>query len=393
MVISKKPLHFIAALLVAFLPLVLSANSSNDSTAVEAHTVETTHESTDAHADDSHSRNAHAEPTDIKSQVKAFTKHHVLDAHDFTFFSDNKEGKHYGFPLPIILWDNGFQIFSSSKFHHGESVAESNGNYYVINHHDGKIYKTDATGTLTEDETSGHPTNERPIDFSITKSVLFIILTAILMFFLFSSLAKSYAKNGGIAKGAGRIFEPLVVYIRDEIAIPNIGEKNYKKYMSYLLTIFFFILFLNIFGLTPLGVNVTGNLTITFSLAILTFLITNFTANKNYWGHIFWMPGVPKLMRIVLAPIELLGIIIKPFSLMIRLYANIFAGHIVLMSIIGLMFIFKSWIGSSLSFGLSFVLSILEILVAFLQAYIFTMLSALYFGSANEEHHHEEAHH
>lgn len=393
MVISKKPLHFIAALLIAFMPLFSSANPSNDSTAVEDHAVEVTHESTDAHADASHSVNAHAEPTDIKSQVKAFTKHHVLDSHDFTFFSDNKEGKHYGFSLPIILWDNGFQIFSSSKFHHGEEVAESNGNYYVINHHDGKIYKTDATGTLTEDEKSGHPTNARPIDFSITKSVLFIALTAILMFFLFSSLAKSYAKNGGIAKGAGRIFEPLVVYIRDEIAIPNIGEKNYKKYMSYLLTIFFFILFLNIFGLTPLGVNVTGNLTITFSLAILTFLITNFTANKNYWGHIFWMPGVPKLMRIVLAPIELLGIIIKPFSLMIRLYANIFAGHIVLMSIIGLMFIFKSWIGSSLSFGLSFVLSILEILVAFLQAYIFTMLSALYFGSANEEHHHEEAHH
>ena len=393
MVISKKPLHFIAALLVAFMPLVSSANPSNDSTAVEAHAVEATHESTEAHADASHSGNAHAEPTDIKSQVKAFTKHHVLDAHDFTFFSDNKEGKHYGFPLPIILWDNGFQIFSSSKFHHGESVAESNGNYYVINHHDGKIYKTDATGTLTEDEKSGHPTNERPIDFSITKSVLFIILTAILMFFLFSSLARSYAKNGGIAKGAGRIFEPLVAYIRDEIAIPNIGEKHYKKYMSYLLTIFFFILFLNIFGLTPLGVNVTGNVTITFALAILTFLITNFTANKNYWGHIFWMPGVPKLMRLVLAPIELLGVVIKPFSLMIRLYANIFAGHIVLMSIIGLMFIFKSWIGSSLSFGLSFVLSILEILVAFLQAYIFTMLSALYFGSANEEHHHEEAHH
>ena len=372
MVISKKPLHFIAALLVAFMPLVSSANPSNDSTAVEAHAVEATHESTEAHADASHSGSAHAEPTDIKSQVKAFTKHHVLDAHDFTFFSDNKEGKHYGFPLPIILWDNGFHIFSSSKFHHGEAVA---------------------TGTLTEDEKSGHPTNARPIDFSITKSVLFIMITAILMFFLFSSLARSYAKNGGIAKGAGRIFEPLVVYIRDEIAIPNIGEKNYKKYMSYLLTIFFFILFLNIFGLTPLGVNVTGNLTITFSLAILTFLITNFTANKNYWGHIFWMPGVPKLMRIVLAPIELLGIIIKPFSLMIRLYANIFAGHIVLMSIIGLMFIFKSWIGSSLSLGLSFVLSILEILVAFLQAYIFTMLSALYFGSANEEHHHEEAHH
>ena len=384
MVISKKPLHFIAALLVALMPLVSSANSTNDSTAVEVHAVANSEEV-------SHEGN-HAEPTDIKSQIDAYKKHHVLDAHDVTFFSDNKEGKHYGFPLPIILWDNGIQFFSSSKFNHGESVAESNGNYYVINHHDGKIYKTDATGTLTENEKTGFPTNVRPIDFSITKNVLFILITSLLMFLLFSSLSRSYSKNGGIAKGAGRMFEPLVLFIRDDIAIPNIGIKSYKKYMSFLLTIFFFVLFLNLIGLTPLGVNVTGNLTITFALAIITFIITNLTANRYYWGHIFWMPGVPKLMRIVLAPIELLGVFIKPFSLMIRLYANIFAGHIVLMSIIGLMFIFKSWLGSSLSFGLSFVLSILEILVAFLQAYIFTMLAALYFGSASEEHHHEEAH-
>jgi len=157
--------------------------------------------------------------------------------------------------------------------------------------------------------------------------------------------------------------------------------------MSYLLTIFFFIWFLNMFGLTPLGVNVTGNIAITFCLAILTFLITTFTANKNYWKHIFWMPGVPVFMKIVLAPIELLGAFIKPFSLMIRLYANIVAGHIVLMSIIGMMFLFKSWIGSPLSFGLAFVLSLLEILVAALQAYIFTMLTALYFGAAKDEAH------
>jgi F-type H+-transporting ATPase subunit a len=163
--------------------------------------------------------------------------------------------------------------------------------------------------------------------------------------------------------------------------------------MSYLLTIFFFVWFLNIFGLTPLGVNVTGNIAITAGLALITYLITTFTANKNYWGHIFWMPGVPAPMKLVLAPIELLGTIIKPFSLMIRLYANIVAGHVVLMSIIGLMFIFKNWLGSSLSFVLAFALSLLEILVAALQAYIFTMLSALYFGAANEEHHHDDAHH
>jgi F-type H+-transporting ATPase subunit a len=382
MVISNKPLRFILVALVACLPVMSFANSEKD----------TAHSQTEA-AHEAVAEGHHAEPTDLKSKIKAFANHHVLDSHDFTFTQDDETGKYYGFPLPVIIWDNGLQIFSSSKFEHGKAVAESNGNYYAINHHDGKIYKTDATGTITEDEKSGHPTNVRPLDFSITKTVVSIFTAALLMFWLFSSLAKSYAKNGGIATGVGRIFEPLVVYIRDEVAIPNIGEKHYKKYMSYLLTIFFFVLFLNLFGLTPLGINATGNLTITFSLAILTFLITNLTANKNYWGHIFWMPGVPKPMRIILAPIELLGVFIKPFSLMIRLYANIFAGHIVLMSIIGLMFIFKSWIGSSLSFGLSFVLSILEILVAFLQAYIFTMLSALYFGSAVEEHHHEEAHH
>ena len=381
MVISKKPLQFILALTMALMPFVTTANPTNDSTKVEAHAAPKTAEV--AHEE------GHSEPQDEKSKIKEFINHHLLDSHSFNFNANEETGEHYGFSLPIILWDNGFQVFSSSKFHNGEEVAEHNGNYYVLHHE--KIYKTDASGKLNEEH--GHPTNVRPLDLSITKSVIGILAIAFLMFFLFSSLAKSYAKNGGIAKGIGRIFEPIVLYVRDDIAIPNIGEKNYKKYMSYLLTIFFFILFLNILGLTPFGFNVTGNFTITASLAILTYLITTLTANKNYWGHIFWMPGVPTPMKFILAPIELLGTIIKPFSLMIRLYANMVAGHVVLMSIIGLMFIFKSWIGSTLSFGLAFALSILEILVAFLQAYIFTMLSALYFGAGNEEHHHEGAEH
>lgn len=381
MVISNRPLRFIIATLVACLPLMSFANPEVDSVKVQT---EVAHEVTEQ----SH-EGAHAEPTDVKSKIKAFVNHHLLDAHDFTFSANEETGEHYGFSLPIILWDNGFQAFSSEEFHHGEKTAEHNGNYYVLHHE--KIYKTDASGELTEGE-NGHPTNVRPLDLSITKSVVGIMLVALLMFFLFKGLAKSYSKNNGIATGAGRFFEPLVLYVRDEIAIPNIGEKNYRKYMSYLLTIFFFILFLNLLGLMPLGFNVTGNIAITVSLAILTYVITTFTANKNYWAHIFWMPGVPTPMKFILAPIELLGTIIKPFSLMIRLYANMLAGHVVLMSIIGLMFIFKSWIGSTLSFGLAFALSILEILVAFLQAYIFTMLSALYFGAGNEEHHHDEAH-
>ena len=387
MVISNKPLRFLVAILVAFLPLLSTANPVVDSTKVEV--VAEGHEGAVAH--EGKQEGAHAEPKDVKTEIKEFINHHLLDSHSFNFNANKETGEHYGFSLPIILWDNGLQVFSSAEFHHGPvaDVAEHNGNFYKLHHE--KIYKTDAKGTLTE--AHGHPTNVRPLDLSITKSVVGILFVAILMLVLFSSLAKSYAKNGGIAKGAGRFFEPLVIYVRDEIAIPNIGEKGYKKYMSYLLTIFFFIFFLNILGLMPLGFNITGNITITLSLALLTYLITTFSANKNYWSHMLWMPGVPVLLRPVLALIELLGTIIKPFSLMIRLYANMMAGHVVLMSIIGLMFIFKSWIGSSLSFGLAFALSILEILVAFLQAYIFTMLSALYFGAGNEEHHHEEAHH
>jgi F-type H+-transporting ATPase subunit a len=378
MVISNKPLQFIIAILIACLPVFGFANNPSENNPAQTETT--------AVASETSSKEATSESSEIKDKINEVIGHHVLDGHEFSLFEI--DGEHVGFPLPIILWDNGVQFFSSSKFNHGEAVAESNGNYYVLHHE--KIFKTDATGTLTGDE--HHPTNIQPIDLSITKGVLTIMVVAMLMFLLFASLAKSYAKNGGISSGVGRLFEPIVLYIRDEIAIPNIGEKHYKKYMSYLLTVFFFVWFLNIFGLTPLGINVTGNIAITFGLAIITFIITNTTANKNYWGHIFWMPGVPVPMKIILAPIELLGVFIKPFALMIRLYANIFAGHIVLMSLIGLMFIFKNWLGSSLSFMLSFAISTIEILVALLQAYIFTMLSALYFGSAVEEHGHEESH-
>ena len=381
MVFSKKPMKFIITALVASLPFLGLANSTD--------TLPVKHEIAAV------AEEALTETEQKEEERKEFIKHHLLDSHDFHLFSYGKESgheKHIGFPLPVILWDNGIHIFSSSKFEHGHAVAESNGSFYKINHHDGKIYKTDAAGTFTENE-KGHVENDKPIDFSITKNVTMILFTGLLMFLLFAGLGKSYKKNGSIAKGAGRFFEPIILYVRDDIAIPNIGEKHYRKYMSFLLTIFFFVWFMNMFGLTPLGVNVTGNIAITASLAIIAYIITTFTAKKDYWGHIFWMPGVPVPMKFILAPIELLGTIIKPFSLMIRLYANMLAGHIVLMSLIGLMYRFDSAIGSPLTFLLAFVLSILEVLVALLQAYIFTMLAALYFGSAVEEHHHEEAHH
>ncbi|MFN3917411.1 MAG: F0F1 ATP synthase subunit A [Flavobacteriales bacterium] len=330
-----------------------------------------------------HNHTNQGEERDIKAEIKEDIKHHLLDAYDFHLWTDKTTGTHVSFPLPVILIDGGLHIFSSSKFHHGEEVVESKGNYYKLYHN--KIYKTDAEGTIQYGE-NHHVLNEKPLDFSITKNVFMIMLISLIIFLMFRGMAKSYKKGNGLPKGIGRLLEPIVLYIQNDIAIPNIGKKHYKRYMSYLLTVFFFVWIVNLFGLTPLGVNVTNNIAVTFCLAILTYLITTFTANKDYWLHIFWMPGVPVPMKIILAPIELLGTFIKPFSLMIRLYANITAGHVVLMSIIGMMFVFNNWLGSSMSFFLAFALSILELLVAALQAYIFTMLSALYFGSAVEEH-------
>ncbi|NNE78468.1 MAG: F0F1 ATP synthase subunit A [Pricia sp.] len=336
-------------------------------------------------------------PKDKRAEIEAYIEHHLQDSHYFNLFTttdESGEEHHVGFPLPVILWDDGLKLFSSSAFHHGEELAEVDGNYYKLYH--SKIYKTDASGTLNYDEAHGdHPTNVRPLDFSITKSVVMMLVTGLLLVWLFGSLARSYGKHGSIPKGIGRFFEPIVLYIRDDIAIANIGEKKYKKYMPFLLTIFFFIWFLNMFGLTPLGVNVTGNIAVTTALAILVFLLTNFTGTKDYWKHIFdplgdGMPWYGKLViYIILVPIEILGLFIKPFALLIRLYANMTAGHVVLMSLIGLIFIFKSWVGGPLSFGLSFAISLIELLVALLQAYIFTMLAALYFGFASEEHDHD----
>lgn len=368
----------------------------------------------------SESESEHGDKKSLKEEIKADINHHLKDSYDFHLFTDKETGTHYSFPLPVIIIDDGLKVFMSSSFHHGEELAKEK--YFV---HHGHIYMLDKNGkihlteTREEENEKGqmvevtdtiqsltysefkeqyhheghvslpkgvHVANERPIDISITKNVLLITLISGLLFWMLRSAARSYRKIGGLPSGIGRFIEPIVLFVRDEIAKPNIGEKHYKRYMSYLLTIFFFIWLVNLFGLTPLGVNITNSIAVTFVLAIMTYLITTFTAKKDYWKHIFWMPGVPVPMKIVLAPIELLGTFIKPFSLMIRLYANITAGHIVIMSIIGMMFIFQSWMGSSLSFLLAVVLGILELLVAALQAYIFTMLSALYFGSAVEEH-------
>ena len=348
---------------------------------------------------------------DTPEEVKSFIKHHLKDAHYLEPFHGAK------MPLPIIVWDDGIKFLMSSDFEKVEvkeiasadstitfekliatdSVAkdakdylyESMSSKYSIFH--GKIVAAkhgDMLLKLRPDGKKKLTSHSSLIDFSITKTVLMTLIICVLLFFAFTGLSKSYRK-GPIPRGFGRLLEPLVLFIRDDIAIPNIGEKHYKRYMSYLLTVFFFIWFVNLAGMTHLGINITGNIAITLSLALITYLITQFTANKNYWGHIFWMPGVPVPMKLVLLPIELLGTIIKPFSLMIRLYANITAGHVVLMSLIGLVFFASNLFAFGSFFGLTLFLGVIELLVAFLQAYIFTMLTALYFGAAVEEHHDE----
>nr|WP_245799918.1 F0F1 ATP synthase subunit A [Zobellia uliginosa] len=339
---------------------------------------------------------------DTKDEVDAYIQHHIKDAHDFHLFSytsDNGERKHVGFPLPVILWSsNGLVTFMSSEFHHddaGKVVVEKGGSKFVKLH--SKIYELNPGASEVRFDEHHHAENAaKVLDFSITKSVFGILLVGLLMLWGFSSLAKQYASKK-VPTGFGRVLEPLVIYVRDEIAKPNIGEKKYRKFTGYLLTVFFFIWILNLLGLTPLGFNVTGQLAVTAALAIFTLVIYTFSGNKDYWMHMVWMPGVPVLIRPILAIIELAGaFLIKPFSLLVRLFANISAGHIVVMSLIAIMFTLKESLGvvgaTGLSLVLSFFITLIEVLVAFLQAYIFTMLSALFIGMAVAEHDHEHEH-
>ena len=332
-----------------------------------------------------------------EAEISEYILHHIKDAHDFHLFSYNdSEGhrKHFGFPLPVIVYSSkGLRTFMSSEFHHDDSghhVVESKG-VSLVKYHE-KIYELEEGAHGVEFDEQHHPTNAHAVlDLSITKSVFGFLLVSLLMLLAFGRLAKQYKKQA-VPTGFGRVLEPLILYVRDEIARPNIGEKHYRRFTGFLMTVFFFIWISNLLGLTPLGFNITGQIAVTFSLALFTYLITQFSGTKDYWKHIFWMPGVPVLMKIILAPIELLGTLTKPFSLMIRLFANISAGHIVVMSLISIAIIMKSTLGAAgatvLSLALSFFLTLIELLVAFLQAYIFTMLSALFIGMAVEEHDH-----
>ena len=337
------------------------------------------------------------DPVNTRTEINEYIQHHLKDSHDFHLFStfdDNGVEHHWGFPLPVMLWgENGFTAFMSSEFHHdddGTVVVEKGDSRFVKLH--GKIYELNAGEAAVQFDEEHHAVNaSKPFDLSITKSVFGILLIGLLMLFWFSRLARQY-KNKQVPTGFGRVLEPLVVYVRDEIAKPNIGD---RKFTGYLLTVFFFIWILNLVGLMPFGFNVTGQIAVTAALAVITLVIYVFSGNKHFWGHMLWMPGIPYVFRPLLGIIELIGtLVIKPFSLLVRLFANITAGHTVVMSLVAVGILMQeslSATGSTIvSLFLSLFIMLIEVLVAFLQAYIFTTLSALFIGMAVADDHHDE---
>jgi F-type H+-transporting ATPase subunit a len=295
---------------------------------------------------------------------------HIGDEHEWHFATIGHT--HISIPLLCIVFTNeGLKVFSSSNFknEHHEAVAYEG---LKLEHH--KIVAEDGSAVY---------------DFSITKNVASLLLSAVLLISIFFSVAKGYKERTGKApKGLQSLLEPIIIFVRDEIAKNNIGEKHYRRFTPYLLTLFFFIWINNLLGLLPGGANLTGNIAVTMVLAIVAFLVTNLNGKSTYWGHIFAMPGVPKWLLVLLTPVEVIGLFMKPFSLMVRLFANMTAGHIILLSLISLIFIFESLAISPIIVAFSVFMNVIELLVALLQAYIFTMLTSTYIGSAVEEHHH-----
>ncbi|GMV77167.1 MAG: ATP synthase subunit a [Chitinophagaceae bacterium] len=298
---------------------------------------------------------------------------------------------HTSIPLPVILYsDKGLEVFSSSKLsneHHEPVIYQGN---YAYKNIDGKIKVVNEDGTVNQE------LNKKVWDFSFTKNVAALFISIILLCAIFITAASAYKKRGvtSAPKGLQSFMEPVVLFMRDEVVKPAIGHK-YNKYLPFILTIFFIILINNLLGLVPFfpgGANVSGNIAFTMTLAIFVFIVVNLNGNKSYWEHIFWMPGMHWSMKIFLAPIELLGVFIKPISLFIRLFANMTAGHILVLSLICLIFIFKSIFTSIVAVPFAVFIGLIEVLVAFIQAFIFAMLSSMYIGMAIEEHHHHGDH-
>jgi len=319
-----------------------------------------------------------------KFNPSEFIIDHVSDSHEWHIMT-LASGKDIAIYLPVILWnkEKGLNIFSSKKLAHGNVY-----NGYMLAEEGnlkGMIVPVKSDGTIDEENL--------PLDFSITKAIAGMIFTAVVGLILFISLARSYKKTGiSHPHGLQSFLEPVILFVRDDIAIPNLGHEHYEKFLPYLLTAFFFILINNLFGLIPFpppfGANVTGNIGVTMVLAIFTFLFINLNGSKSYWRDIFANPGVPLWLLPVMIPVEIIGMISKPFALMIRLFANISAGHIIVLSLVALIFIFESvWIAPVSGIFILF-MDRLETLVAFLQAYVFTLLSALFIGLAVKEEHH-----
>lgn len=338
---------------------------------------------------------------------------HILDAHEFHFLDIEKNGKKQpvSIPLPIILYSpqRGFTSFMSSKFHHGH---EPHNGYRLLNEEN--IAEMQAEEGIDAKQEGLYPGKIIPVtaegkwdrtvkvyDISLTRNVVQMILALTLLCWILISIAKRYKRGEGVKsapKGAQNLLEPVITFVRDEVAKPNLGKK-YEQYLPYILTVFFFILINNLFGLVPGTANVTGNITFTLILGLISFVVILFSSNKHYWGHIINPPGVPFGVKLILVPVEILSVFIKPFALIIRLFANMLAGHIIIICLISLIFIFAGlnqyagWGASIFSVSFTIFIYFIEVLVAFIQAFIFAMLTAVFVGQAFETGHgHDDAH-
>jgi len=323
-----------------------------------------------------HGKEEHGQKKEEKLNMKEVIFGHIMDGHEFHFFG-------VSLPLPVILYSpqQGFSCFMSSKFEHGHAEVDG---YKLVN---GKVVPTDSSVKV--------------YDFSLTRNVVQMMLALIILVWVMTSIAKKYKSGQGVTsapKGMQGVIEPVVAFVRDEVAKPNLGYKA-DKYLPYLLTIFFFILINNIFGLIPGSANVTGNIAFTLVMGVISFIVTLASSNKHYWAHIFNPPGVPLGVKFILVPVEFLSMFLKPFSLIIRLFANMVAGHIIIICLVSLIFIFgekmgagAGWGASPLSLAFTIFIYFIEVLVAFLQAFIFTTLTAVLIGSAIEGDHHHEGH-
>jgi F-type H+-transporting ATPase subunit a len=335
---------------------------------------------------------------------------HVLDAHEFHFMDIKHEDgtKHpVSIPLPVILYSpqRGLVVFMSSKFHHGEEAYK---NYIILTDEKIKELKLDPKKYSAQQIVAVNGNGELDAavtvyDISLTRNVVQMLLALIIFVWIMLKIAKQYKKGEGVTaapKGVQGFFEPIIVFIRDDVAKPNLGHQ-YLKYLPYLLTVFFFILINNVFGLIPGTANVTGNIAFTIILGLISFAVILASSNKHYWGHIFNPPGMPLWVKFILVPVEFVSVFVKPMALIIRLFANMVAGHIIIICLISLIFIFSAmnkFIGvaaSPVAIGFTIFIYFIEILVAFLQAYIFTMLTAVFIGQAREgshDHHPEDNH-